>query len=149
MLKVLLDVVSTSDRIGRRLINKSLMLTIGLVGISFILFTSPALAETYTVQMGSDTSQLKFVPSTLEIKSGDTVKWVMNKMAPHNVVFEADKIPTANKELASSLSHKQLLFAAGDSYATDFTEDLEPGTYPYYCEPHRAVGMVGQIIVNP
>lgn len=149
MLKILLDAISVGDRIKRRLLNKSLAFTISLVSLSLILFTGPALAETYTVQMGSDTNQLQFVPSTLEIKSGDTVTWVMNKMAPHNVVFEADKIPTANKALASSLSHKQLLFAAGDAYSTEFTGDLPPGTYPYYCEPHRAVGMVGQIIVNP
>ena len=31
MLKILLDAVSVSDRIGRRLLNKSLMLTIGLI----------------------------------------------------------------------------------------------------------------------
>ena len=23
------------------------------------------------------------------------------------------------------------------------------GTFEYYCEPHRSLGMVGQIIVNP
>ncbi|MGV2829942.1 plastocyanin/azurin family copper-binding protein [Myxosarcina sp. GI1(2024)] len=31
---------------------------------------------------------------------------------------------------------------------TNFARDLTPGSYPYYCEPHRAAGMVGKIIVK-
>ena len=45
-----------------------------LFGIALIFWTSPVAAETYTVKMGSDTGQLKFVPETLEIKAGDTVR---------------------------------------------------------------------------
>ncbi len=44
---------------------------------------------------------LQFVPSTVTIKKGDTVKWANNKMSPHNVVFEND----ADK------SHKNLVFS--------------------------------------
>ena len=127
---------------------RRLLVALVVFSVSFWVATKPAFAETYTIKMGSDTGQLQFVPSSLEIHSGDTVKWVMNKVPPHNVVFESEKIPTGDKEIASSLSHKQLLFAAGDSYSSQFSETLPVGTYPYYCEPHRAVGMVGQIIVK-
>ncbi len=122
------------------------VLLLSLSGI--LLFPQTAFAVTYEVSMGSDTGQLVFVPKILEINQGDTVKWTMNKVPPHNVVFEEDKIPGADKALAMSLSHKQLLFAPGDSYETSFSSDLTPGIYPYYCEPHRAAGMVGQIIVE-
>lgn len=124
------------------------LLTILLSAVIFSLSASPASATTYTVKMGSDNGLLKFVPEVLEIQPGDTVQWVMNKVPPHNVVFEENRIPNADKALAKQLSHEKLLFAPGDSYESTFPSDIPPGTYPYYCQPHRAAGMVGKIIVK-
>ena len=97
--------------------------------------------ETYIVKMGSDTGMLKFEPATLTIKQGDTVKWVINKFAPHNVVFDG------SSPGAEQLSHQGLLFSTGDSFESTFTADMV-GTYRYYCAPHRGAGMVGEIIVE-
>ena len=92
-------------------------------------------AETYTVKMGTNNGQLKFEPSTLTIKAGETVKWVMNNIGPHNVIFDD----------SPSLTHKNMLMAKGSSYESTFDE---PGTYSYYCAPHRGAGMGGTIIVE-
>ncbi len=122
-----------------------LLLSVALLAIaSFALSASPALADTYEVKMGSDRGELKFVPSTLTIHPGDTVKFVMNKLAPHNAVF--DKVPAGAD--ATALGHKQLLFSPGESYATSFPADAPTGDYSYYCEPHRGAGMVGKIVVE-
>ena len=109
--------------------------TLLLVAASFFVTTNPVLAETYEVKMGSDTGMLKFVPETITIKEGDTVKWVNNKMAPHNAVFDDSSVK----------SHKNLVFSPGESYETTFDE---AGTYSYYCEPHRGAGMVGKVVVQ-
>lgn len=109
--------------------------TILLVAASFFVTNNSALAATYEVQMGSDSGMLQFVPSELTVKKGDTVKWVNNKMAPHNAVFESDAVK----------SHKDLVFSPGESYETTFNET---GEFSYYCEPHRGAGMVGKIIVE-
>ena len=109
--------------------------TVLLIAASFFMTVNPALAATYEVKMGTDTGLLKFEPETITIKSGDTVKWVNNKMSPHNVSFEDTSLE----------SHKQLVFSPGDSYETTFPNS---GTYTYYCEPHRGAGMVGKIIVE-
>ncbi|MGF1542514.1 MAG: plastocyanin [Pleurocapsa sp.] len=106
-----------------------------LVVTSFFFNVNPAAAETYEIKMGSDNGMLKFVPETLTIKSGDTVKWVNNKMSPHNVVFDDSGLK----------SHKQLVFSPGESYETTFKES---GEYAYYCEPHRGAGMVGKVVVE-
>lgn len=119
--------------------------TLLLVVGSFFTAVSPAAAETYTVKMGADDGQLKFVPDTLTIKPGDTVKWVNNKLAPHNAVFDASKM---DSDLAKSLSQKDLLFSPGDGYETTFPKDIAPGVYPYYCEPHRGAGMIGKVVVE-
>lgn len=104
--------------------------------------------ELHTVKMGSDSGQLIFVPEKLEIEPGDTVKWVMNKVPPHNVIFEGDHIPKADKALAKEISHQKLLSTPGASYKTTFSEDMPSGVYPYYCQPHRAAGMAGEIIIK-
>ncbi len=123
-------------------------LAIALIATSLVATAQPALAETHTVKAGSDNSRLIFVPEQVTIAPGDTVKWVMNSVPPHNVVFEGDKFPNPDKSLADKLSHDKLLFAAGSSYSSTFSEDLEPGRYPYYCEPHRGAGMRGDVIIE-
>jgi plastocyanin len=119
-----------------------------LVVASFALSASPAAAETYTVKMGTDKGLLQFEPQTVTIKPGDTVKWVMNKVPPHNAVFDAPTIPGGDKELAKQLSHTKLTFSPGENFETTFPEDAAPGTYPFYCQPHRGAGMAGKVIVQ-
>lgn len=104
--------------------------------------------ETYQVKMGSDTGQLKYVPEKLTIHPGDTVEFVMNKLAPHNVVFDSNGIPSGAKALASSLSKNKLLSGAGQTHTVSFPEDAPKGEYSYYCQPHRGAGMNGKIIVE-
>ncbi|MBD1924355.1 plastocyanin [Microcoleus sp. FACHB-831] len=115
---------------------------------SFVLSASPAAAETYTVKMGSDNGGLKFVPANVTIKPGDTVQWVNNKLAPHNVVFDNKKVPNGDKDLATKLSHPKLLNKAGDTYETTFPADAAAGTYTYFCQPHQGAGMIGKITVE-
>lgn len=102
---------------------------------SFLLGVSPASADTVSVKMGADNGLLAFDPPTVTIKAGDTVKWVNNKLSPHNVVVEGH----------TELSHKALAFSPGESFETTFDA---PGTYTYYCEPHRGAGMVGKVVVE-
>lgn len=109
---------------------------VALVIGSFFMAVAPAAAETVTVKMGADSGMLAFEPSTVTIKAGDTVKWVNNKLPPHNVMFEG---AAANK------SHDQLMFSPGESYEATFDT---PGTYSYYCSPHRGAGMAGKVVVQ-
>lgn len=125
-----------------------LLSTILLVIASFALSASPAAAETYTIKMGTDGGLLQFQPSTVTAHPGDTVKWVMNKVPPHNVVFDAAKIPGGNPALAKKLSNDKLKFSPGESYQLTLPDDLAAGTYPFYCQPHRGAGMAGKIVVE-
>ncbi len=119
-----------------------------LVVASFLAVVSPAAAETITVKMGADSGMLMFEPANVTIQSGDTVKWVNNKLPPHNIVFDDKTIPAGGKELASKLTHDQLMFSPGESYEITFGGDMPVGTYTYYCAPHRGAGMVGKITVE-
>ncbi|MBD0269543.1 MAG: plastocyanin [Cyanobacteria bacterium Co-bin8] len=123
-------------------------LSVLLVVGSLILAAAPASATDYEVKMGSDSGLLIFEPANLSVKPGDTVTWVNNKMAPHNVIFDEASIPGGEKAVATKLSHDQLTFAPGESYSTTFSDDLPGGTYTYFCAPHRGAGMVGKITVE-
>ncbi len=123
------------------------VLLIGLVAMvgSLFLALQSASAETVTVKMGADSGQLKFEPATVTIHQGDTVKWVNNKVFPHNIVF--DKVPGGDAALASQISHKKLMTRPNQVVETSFS-DLPPGEYSYYCTPHRGAGMAGKVIVE-
>tara|TARA_Y100000589_G_scaffold280845_1_gene277449 strand:+ start:2206 stop:2556 length:351 start_codon:yes stop_codon:yes gene_type:complete len=106
----------------------AIVLTIGL-GISSVS------AATVEVKLGTDAGMLAFEPSTINISEGDTVKFINNKLAPHNAVFDGHE----------EYSHADLAFAPGESWEETFTT---AGTYEFYCEPHRGAGMVGKVVVE-
>jgi plastocyanin len=124
------------------------LLTVIVIFGSFAVFTPTASAETYTIKLGTDRGLLHFQPKKITVKAGDTIEWKNNKVPPHNVVFDAKKNPTKNAALAKSLSHKKLLMSPGQKVTTVIPADATPGSYTFYCEPHRGAGMVGQIIVE-
>lgn len=134
-------VIRTAQRLG--LVFLSALLIIG----TLTLASAPASATNYDVKMGSDAGLLVFEPSVITVKPGDTVTWVNNKMAPHNVIFDPANMP-GDKAMADKLSHDQLTFAPGENYSTTFTDDMPAGTYTYYCAPHRGAGMVAKVTLD-
>jgi plastocyanin len=135
-------IASTLRRLGLA------VLTVMLVVTSFAAFAPSAAAETYTVKLGSDKGMLAFEPSKLSVKPGDTIKWVNNKVPPHNVVFDAAQNPAKSADLAKELSHKQLVMSPGQEFTSTIPADAPAGDYTFYCEPHRGAGMVGHVIVE-
>ncbi|MFL5510360.1 MAG: plastocyanin/azurin family copper-binding protein [Gemmatimonadaceae bacterium] len=104
--------------------------------------------------MIGDQKGFRFTPARLTIKSGDAVKFVLVSGAPHNVAFDAESIPAEAKErLAANMADDtgsltgDLKTSPGDTFTVSF-RNVKPGKYPYYCVPHRAVGMTGVIIVR-
>merc|ERR1712217_828086 len=87
-------------------------------------FAAPAM----TIKMGTDAGQLQYVPSEGTICKGDSVSWVINKAAPHNVQF--NEVPDGVD--ADSLNCAELMTEEGKGCTRTFTE---PGDYAYYCTP--------------
>jgi len=137
----LTTVVDGSHRCSRR---QAMAKAAGMVaGVSAATASLPAYAaETVQVKMGSDSGLLVFVPQKISICKGDTVKWTNNKSGPHNVVFDEDAIPAGVSQEAISMDEQ--LGEEGDTFSMKFDT---PGTYDYYCEPHRGAGMQAQMTV--
>ncbi|MEM9593961.1 MAG: plastocyanin/azurin family copper-binding protein, partial [Acidobacteriota bacterium] len=75
---------------------------------------------------------LDFVPDDLTINVGDTVRWINDGNAAHNVVADDGSFNSGPP--------------SPDTW--EFTHTFNKGgTWTYHCEPHQAVGMVGSITV--
>jgi len=108
-------------------------------GLAIATVSQPSFAAaTKEVLMGDNSGQLVFVPKEISVCKGDTVKWIINKAGPHNVVFDEEAIPKGVSQEAISMEGQ--IGEEGDSFEMSF--DVA-GTYEYYCEPHRSAGMNG------
>jgi plastocyanin len=92
------------------------------------------------VAMITDGEGNYFEPADFEVRRGDLVKFVLVS-GVHNVSFPADK----NKGKTDLPKESDYLQLPGQSF--DLLVTMEPGTYFYQCDPHAALGMVGNIEV--
>ena len=76
-----------------------------------------------------------FSPNILQIASGDTVRFVPNDKG-HNSVSDKNMLPEGAKGWKGKISDE-----------VSVTFDVE-GTYGYFCQPHRSLGMVGLVLVG-
>ncbi|WP_436927649.1 plastocyanin/azurin family copper-binding protein [Halosimplex amylolyticum] len=97
-------------------------------------FTQPVAAqETPVVEMGNN----YFDPIGLHVEPGTTVRFEIAAGA-HSATAYENRIPSD----ASA-------FDSGTISSGEFEYTFEePGTYDYYCIPHKSVGMVGRIVVG-
>jgi plastocyanin len=91
----------------------------------------PATAEVDTVQI----SGTSFSPANLTVAPGRTVVWVYVSGGPHTVT------PDGHTQWQSVSAN-----SPGEVLRVTFNT---AGTFDYYCEPHRSLGMTGEIVVQP
>ncbi|MBX3175337.1 MAG: hypothetical protein KF709_13060 [Gemmatimonadaceae bacterium] len=109
-----------------------------------------AAAEVRVVMRGQ-----RFFPARVESTVGDTVVFVLESGAPHNVAFERDSIPAgALSPLARALGgdekylfSKDMVLIPGETIAVA-TAELPPGRYVFYCAPHYGGGMRGELVLR-
>lgn len=93
------------------------------------------------------TSQNRFVPATVTIKVGQSVKWVNDDAATHTVTTDPSQvaneddvqIPSGAKPFNSNTVGK------GKSFEQKFDA---PGIYQYACAPHEGDKMIGKVVVT-
>jgi len=113
-----------------------------------------ATGDTVTVKMVGDDKGYRFEPADITIKSGQPVKFVMISGGPHNVAFDPTTIPADSKDqlnanMVGQMSElsSPLLMNPNEAYVVSFG-GVKPGSYPFHCTPHLAMGMKGTITVQ-
>jgi plastocyanin len=114
----------------------------------------PATGDTVTVKMINDDKGYRFEPANITIKSGQAVKFVMISGGPHNVAFDPATVPADSKDqlnanMVGQMSElsSALVMNPNEAITISFG-GIKPGTYPFHCTPHLAMGMKGTITVQ-
>ena len=121
--------------------------------------TQPAAAPTGPVvevkMTGNGTNLAAFVPKTLQIAAGTTVRFINVSGGPHNIAFYADSIPAGaapglNTGMANRMDNlsSPFLTNANEHYDVTFAASSAKGAYKGYCLPHAALGMKITITVK-
>ena len=105
--------------------------------ISVIAFPAVVTAhETESTIITVDSTNFRFSPSSVTINETESVRFFWDgQVFPHNAVEENGVFDSGET-------------ASDEDYKFIFVKGLN-GTFEYYCEPHRSIGMVGTITVNP
>lgn len=85
-----------------------------------------------TVTVGPSQSELTFAPAAIKISPGTSVTWKWIGGGTHNVVATDGQFTSGDPRQGGSFKH---------------TFD-QPSTILYYCEPHKAMGMKGAVVVT-
>ncbi len=106
-----------------------------ILAIIITLFSSYAIAENHTVEMLNKLGKERMVYSekVLSIKVNDEITWKSVDKG-HNVEFIG--LPKGASKYKSKIS-KEAKYS--------FTQ---PGVYLYQCTPHKAMGMIGIVVVG-
>jgi plastocyanin len=113
-----------------------------------VAMATPALAEGNTVEVSMKNSPKGvFVPASVTIKAGDTVKWTNPGVITHTVTFDPAQAATAsNVALPAGVAPFGSENMEEDAtFSHTFTVK---GTYKYICKMHEAMGMVGTVVVS-
>jgi len=108
---------------------------------------------TVRVRMLMQGTTYKFDPTNFTVHPGDVVEFVNVSGFPHNVMFDATKVPAgaaavlnANMTQRSGNLMGPMMAQANQTYRVSFA-NAPVGTYAYSCLPHQALGMKGVITV--
>lgn len=93
------------------------------------------------------TDELTFAPNSVTIQAGERVVWRNTSNVRHTATLDPDEafqeglvaMPEGAEEFNSGM------IEPGETYTHSFEV---PGRYQYFCIPHQAAGMVGEVIVE-
>ena len=103
--------------------------------------------------MVGDGTGYRYEPVTITAMPGDGVKFVMASFGPHNVAFDPATIPADQKDqLYANMPNSEagvspMLIDEGEVWELSLG-NLKPGRYPFYCTPHLAMNMTGEIVIQ-
>ena len=104
--------------------------------------------QIFDVTVGPTGNKLRFVPDTLTISVGDTVRWTWGS-DEHSVTSGDSGSCTADGQFCSpdnTNCDAGILSNTGFVYEHTFTQ---AGSFSYFCHLHCAAGMTGVITVAP
>jgi plastocyanin len=126
------------------------------VGVSATASTRAVAQETHVVELIADTGKddFRFAPASLTVRPNDVIVFRVAAGAPHSIVFESEGLsPGVRGAINSAMPGRSadlsspLLTAVGKEYRM-VVPQVPPGSYQFYCLPHRAYDMRGTVTIK-
>jgi plastocyanin len=134
--------------------------TMSRVGATMFLLglgAAPASAQaTHVVRLIADAGKddYRFEPATVTVQPNDVIVFRVASGAPHSIVFEGEGLsPGVRGAINSALPGRSgdlsspLLTVVGKDYRM-VVPQMPTGKYPFYCLPHRAYDMRGEMVIK-
>jgi plastocyanin len=111
--------------------------------------------EVHEIRMlSSGKGEFRFQPASVEARRGDVLLFRAVSGGPHSVVFQGKGVSPADQERlneamprrASDLSSP--LLTDGTEYRVVVPHGLSAGAYRFFCLPHKAYDMKGEVVVR-
>jgi plastocyanin len=130
--------------------------SLGVLAVLLGIGVSPTVAqEVHEIRMVSDgKGEFRFAPASVSARRGDILLFKAVSGAPHSVVFEGKGLPDkAREKLNAALPRRagdlsSPLLTEGSEYRIAVPFGIAGGTYRFFCLPHRAYDMRGEVIVK-
>jgi plastocyanin len=116
---------------------------------------APITGATIEIKMIGDAKGYRFEPAEVTAKTGDALKFVFVSGGPHNVAFDAAKVPADMKVVldanfgASKMSElsSNMMMNPGDAVTLSLG-GVKAGEYEFHCTPHLAMNMKGKLTIK-
>ena len=102
-----------------------------------LFITTAAFSEAHMIEMlnKSGNEMMVYSKKTIKVNVGDTVTWKATTKG-HNVEFIRNGTPEGVGKFKSKMN-----------VDAEYKFDV-PGIYAYWCTPHKAMGMIGFVVVG-
>ena len=136
-------------------------MTVGRVGLAAILLiplnvpkiTAQTVHE-IEIEGDRDRGRYRFDPAKVSVVPGDVLRFRVGSGAPHSIVFDSTGMSARDRSaLDAAITDRMSLLSGplltGEGQIFELTVPrLSPGTYRFYCLPHRAYRAEGEMIVG-
>ena len=112
-----------------------LKITIALLVTFFITTTAYSASHTIEMLNKSGNEMMVYSKKIIKVNIGDTVTWKATTKG-HNVEFIRNGTPEGVDKFKSKMN-----------VDVDYKFEV-PGIYAYWCTPHKAMGMIGFVVVG-
>jgi plastocyanin len=106
------------------------------------------------LEVNAEKDEYRFTPASVTASAGDVLVFKLVNGAPHSIVFEGKGLtPRAREALNGAMPRRSadlsspLLTENGAEYRITVPA-LPAGKYPFFCLPHRAYDMRGELLVK-
>ena len=117
------------------------------VAVAALLVSAPASALAVNIEVGDEVGSFKFSPDVATVAAGEPIVFTLIGEVGHNVIFDTAGAPdpVVAELSAASMGENDLL---SEDEPTHKIKISTPGTYTYFCTPHKSANMKGTIIVK-